>query len=316
MNHHDLKWPIRIESYGGYLTPEFFYLHGRIIRDRAINRDEDSRGLSNIIHFIKAMETDEVPGIEVRINILKRGYTVSTDEEGYFTLAADHSERPYPDHDQIEYEVKCGNERVEDHLHVVNDNASIAIISDLDDTLLRTGVDSFAKLRMLYNSILVHPTRRKVFKQASSLISNLEAYTAQSNPVFYVSNAPWNLYGDILHILSLNDFPEGAIILRDYGFHIFKPMKTEDTSKFNRIDFLLKKVNLPFVLIGDAVEKDAEIYRAIARKHPGRVRAIYLRRSKKQFKNERVGDLLLHTCNTLLFDQADEAWEHYQSIVE
>lgn len=63
---------------------------------------------------------------------------------------------------------------------------------------------------------------------------------ARHNPIFYVSNSPWNIYDIIADFLDL--YPA-----------------------------------LPFVLIGDNSQKDPEIYRSILDHYPGRILAIYIR---------------------------------------
>jgi phosphatidate phosphatase APP1 len=102
----------------------------------------------------------------------------------------------------------------------------------------------------------------------------------RNNPFFYVSSSPWNLYDLLEDFLALNEIPPGPLLLRDMAM---KRKKTGDASehhghKLKEIDnLLLTYPKLPFVLIGDSGQEDANIYREVVRRHPGRVLAIYIR---------------------------------------
>jgi phosphatidate phosphatase APP1 len=98
------------------------------------------------------------------------------------------------------------------------------------------------------------------------------ALHAGINPLFYVSKSPWNLYAPLVEFLDHQGLPAGPLVLRDFGLRMKKNHKTE------AIEAILGTYpGLPFVLIGDSGEQDPEIYADIARRFPGRVRAIYIR---------------------------------------
>ena len=67
-----------------------------------------------------------------------------------------------------------------------------------------------------------------------------------------------------------------------------------------------------FILIGDSGEKDADIYLDIARLHPGRILAIYLRSVRHRRRMNRVRNLILQATDipVLLIDQSEEVLEH------
>ncbi|UOQ79199.1 App1 family protein [Hymenobacter sp. 5516J-16] len=102
----------------------------------------------------------------------------------------------------------------------------------------------------------------------------------RNNPFFYVSSSPWNLYDLLEDFLQLNEIPPGPLLLRDMAL---KRKQSTDASehhghKLKEIDnLLLTYPTLPFVLIGDSGQEDANIYREVVRRHPGRILAIYIR---------------------------------------
>jgi phosphatidate phosphatase APP1 len=92
------------------------------------------------------------------------------------------------------------------------------------------------------------------------------------NPVFYVSKSPWNLYLPLVEYLEVQGLPLGPLILRDFGLRMTKNHKSE------AIEAILQTYPaLRFILIGDSGEEDPEIYAGIVRRHPQRIRAVYIR---------------------------------------
>jgi phosphatidate phosphatase APP1 len=103
-----------------------------------------------------------------------------------------------------------------------------------------------------------------------------EGTGAPRNPIFYVSNGPWNLYDLLEEFLELNGLPPGPLFLRDWG-----PLTLKDRHSRHKISTIRTLFDtypeLPFVLVGDSGEEDPEVYSRVVREHPGRVRAIYIR---------------------------------------
>jgi phosphatidate phosphatase APP1 len=106
-----------------------------------------------------------------------------------------------------------------------------------------------------------------------------------------------------------NSFPKGAILLRTMK-NIFKKEKNEKPQKQKEIINILKTYpTLPFILIGDAGEHDADIYIEISKKHPKRIKAIFLRSVKSKKRMTRIKNLTLNYTDVpfYLVDSSDEA---------
>jgi phosphatidate phosphatase APP1 len=103
--------------------------------------------------------------------------------------------------------------------------------------------------------------------------------TRRSNPLFYVSSSPWNLYEHLDHFLEEHDIPPGPILLRDWGLtrdgiapggghgHKRKKMKA----------VIEAFPDLPFVLIGDSGQEDAEHYLSLVEEYGSHIRVVYIR---------------------------------------
>ncbi|HRF40885.1 MAG TPA: App1 family protein, partial [Saprospiraceae bacterium] len=98
------------------------------------------------------------------------------------------------------------------------------------------------------------------------------------NPVFYVSNGPWNLYDLLCDFFQLHELPKGPVFMRDFGFLGRRLWGKPSTHKADHIRRIITAYpDLPFVLIGDSGERDTDIYMEIARSFPGRILAIFIR---------------------------------------
>jgi phosphatidate phosphatase APP1 len=99
------------------------------------------------------------------------------------------------------------------------------------------------------------------------------------NPIFYVSSGPWNLYDLLAEVFEIRGIPAGPIFLQDWGLEEEKLLvRRHDDHKREQIDAVVATYpSLPFILIGDSGQRDPEIYADVARRHPGRIRAIYIR---------------------------------------
>jgi len=91
-------------------------------------------------------------------------------------------------------------------------NAEFGIISDIDDTLIKT--EAWSLSRNLWNSLTGNAHSRYVFPDAIELIQTLHK---QINPVFYVSSSPWNLHGFLTEIFDRAGLVRGPKFLRILG---------------------------------------------------------------------------------------------------
>jgi phosphatidate phosphatase APP1 len=69
---------------------------------------------------------------------------------------------------------------------------------------------------------------------------------------------------------------------------------------------------LPFIMIGDAAEEDADIYIDIAKEFSDRVEAIYIRRTRDAENARRIKNLIENSAhvNAALIHSSDEIKQH------
>jgi phosphatidate phosphatase APP1 len=155
---------------------------------------------------------------------------------------------------------------------VPREDASFGVVSDIDDTVVYSHV--MRKVRMLLTVAFSNAHTRKPFEGVAAFYRALHA---GRNPFFYVSNSQWNLYVPLAEFLDIQGLPEGPLFLRNLGLRMPRDHKCVAISAL-----LAAYPRLPFVLIGDSGENDPEVYRDILRRHPERIRVIYIRSVNRQ----------------------------------
>ena len=296
--------PVMIQPYRGFGTPDELWLQGRVLENENIPEAgaEDSM-LRNLLSMALRFETDEVPGAEVLATAEGVSGRARTNQEGYFEFRL----RPAPVADPAaEYwrEVLLELPEIEDEsgpvqatglVRIPHPGARFGVISDIDDTVLPSGA---ASLRTLARSTLLGNARsRKPFEGVGAFYGALALGTAgdggPTNPFFYVSSSPWNLYDFIEEFFALNDLPAGPLLLRDLGVDRTKFIKSGHDHKYDKIERILRTYpDLPIVLVGDSGQEDPEIYRRAMRAFPDRIRVVYIRDVSAGSRDEEVARLI------------------------
>jgi phosphatidate phosphatase APP1 len=290
--------PLKIASYRGYATTDSIFLQGRILQDRFIISTEKDSLWKNFRNNLKRFLSQEVPKAHLIATVGQNKFDLITDSEGYFHLQA--GLRQPIDSDQLPWYpvslhlTKTPFQKVDVKARaevVIPKKASFGIISDIDDTILETNVTSLLKLRMLYLTFMKNAFHRNAFQAVGAFYTALQKGNCKTcmNPVFYVSNSPWNLYDLLEEFLRLNFLPKGPILLRDFGIPAKKvPTHFQGHKKESIKNILITYPHLSFVLIGDSGERDTDIYLSLAEEFPGRIRTIYIRDVKSPRRAKKI----------------------------
>ena len=320
-------WLGRVEvlTYRGHGTRRVLYLTGRVLEEKVIRPPFiDDSAWMNLRAMATRFLSAEVPGARVRIRVGGAERVVIADDEGFFSSRLELRE-PLPDDQtwhQADVELIWPRARDQDEDHTTGEilvppkTAGFGVISDIDDTILRTEATNV--LRMIRLVLLTNAHTRLPFEGVGAFYRALRAGNdgRRENPVFYVSTGPWNLYDLLAQFLELQKIPGGPIFLRDWG-GLKDLLRGLDhrTHKLQVIRSIFKThPDLSFVLVGDSGQEDAETYGQIAREFPGRVRAIYIRDVKGEERagavNKIAGTLRALKVPMLLVPNTVAAAEH------
>ncbi len=325
------KDPIQIVTFHSYGTANHLYVKGRAIQDEGI--DLSKTGFFNLLwNSWKRFETDKVKNAKLLLSLADgRTLETVTDSQGYFLIDATIKNLlPLTDsegwlHYSISFEETIQGRKIQKNnnfngeILIPFEDAKYGIISDIDDTILHTGLTSFFKWAVVKNTFFKRAEKRIPLEGAAAFYHQLHDGKSGSdcNPVFYVSHSPWNLYRYLEVFLQKNNFPKGPILLRDFVNPFAKKYKPEKPQKQKEIINILKTYpKLPFVLIGDSGEHDPDIYIEIAEAHPERILAIYLRNVNHKKKMLRVKGLFekYETVPVLLVENSKAAFAHAREL--
>ena len=276
-----------LQPYVGWGTPVFVELTGRVLLPRALApaRKADARW-HNFRNVLRRLLSREVGGVRVTGTLGAVTATGVSDSDGYFTLVFE----PPPGtpsfaggwHEALLL-IEGRDRTTRAHVQVVED-ARFGVISDLDDTVIRTDVTSVP--RMLMTSLTGNARTRLPFPGVGALYRALTRDGDERNPIFYVSSSPWNFFDLLWQFLDYRRIPLGPLFLRNWGVELLRGHGGYKHEVIERI--FARFPELKFVLIGDSGEKDPEIYAEVVRRHPGRVLGVYIRDVTEASRDEGV----------------------------
>jgi phosphatidate phosphatase APP1 len=271
--------PVRIVPYRGYGTPDGVRIRGRVLHGRAPGpASPDDGWWRNLAAAYRRIESDEVAHARVRARFAGQVAEAVADDEGHFQLLLSPADAPgdrYWHHAHIEL-VQPNGQGAEAAVAIPR-SPRFGVISDLDDTVLKTDVRNV--LRMAREVLFGNAHTRVPFAGVGAFYRALHDAHGAGNPVFYVSSSPWNLHDLLDEFLRLHRIPPGPMHLRDWGITRDEVLPTgHHGHKRAAIDQILATYpDLPFILVGDSGQEDPEIYRQVVHDLPRRVLAVYIR---------------------------------------
>lgn len=316
--------PLQIVSYKTYGTARRIYIKGRVLEDKRIAQSAAKDSIwNNLLSMYKRFDSDEVPGATLQVTFDNKGYQFSTDKEGYFTVellcdpAINRAEMWLPVEVRLVNAPYSFNPGVTSTAEVLipQRDAEYGIISDLDDTVIKTGATDL--LAMSRNTLFHNAHSRLPFAGVAEFYRALQLGRngKRNNPFFYVSSSPWNLYDLLDDFLEANNIPAGPLLLRDYGIDHSTAEANHMNHKFKEISNILSTYpELNFVLVGDSGQEDPRIYHEVVNQFPGRILAIYIR-DVQLAEREKIAvdfskELTNHKVEMLIVDNTVEAAEH------
>ncbi|MDT8879796.1 phosphatase domain-containing protein [Halomonas saccharevitans] len=300
--------------YRGYGSRREVFLTGRVFRQAPLGKSVPRRGfLRDLVDVARRIGRRGVAGASVDIRLGDNRVAVTTDRDGYFdahlmlasSLPSDsawHRAELWVSADQ-ELPVRASAE-----VFIPVSATDLLVISDIDDTVMYTGVAD--KLRMLYRLFIEQPDQRMAFPGVAALYQALHrgADDQGERPILYVSRGPWAIYEMLETFFQLNRIPVGPILfLREWGISLRHPLPRRAVDHKQQLisRMLATFEGVPCVLIGDSGQHDPEVYTRIVEAHPGRIKAIYIRRVEQREDRQRaiqvLCDQLRHThCDLVL----------------
>jgi phosphatidate phosphatase APP1 len=326
--------PLRILPYRGYGTSERALIKARVLEDHHVRPAHLRHTLvGSAVASYKRYATREIAGAHVAVHWGDKRWEGTTDDEGFLELWVPPPEHVVPGWNAVELELLApdpeGVARVSAPVLVAGPRAELGVISDIDDTVIVTGVTN--PLKRAWALFLTEHRTRLPFAGVDAFYAALRDGHAggADNPIFYVSSSPWNLYEHLDEFLAVHRIPSGPLLLRDWGLsrNGFAPGGGHGHKLEKMRGVLSTLERLPFILIGDSGQEDAEHYRTIVHEYPGRIRCVYIRnvpsRARRAVELERIagevraaGSQMLVVNDTMSAARhaAQEGWIRWQEL--
>jgi phosphatidate phosphatase APP1 len=268
-----------LQPYRGYGSAARIFVIGRAFHQST----EPGAEVSELRDIIRRIRRRPVRGARVRARFLGAEQVVETDRDGYFRVEMAPGAPVPPERRWHRLDLAMLTPaRVEAaaEVYIPPDRARVVVVSDIDDTVMHTGVAN--KAEMLWRLFVQDAESRTVFPGVSRLYRALHAGASgdQGNPMLYVSRAPWGIYDMLETFFRTHDIPVGPILfLREWGVSLRSPLPRRARDHKRRLIEAMMRLyaDMPFVLIGDSGQHDPEVYRHIVEAFPGRVLAVYIR---------------------------------------
>jgi phosphatidate phosphatase APP1 len=274
---------IVLQPYRGYGSHERVFLIGRVFRQRSMTPVRGSWDVRRQLRdLLRRVIRRPVRGALVRGRLLGRDTASETDVDGYFRL--EWTLGGVPD-GEVWHRVAL---RVEEHsatdaeaeVYIAPPRARFVVVSDIDDTVMHTGVAN--KAVMMWRLFVQGAGSRTAFPGVSALYRALHAGVSgdEGNPMLYVSRAPWGIYDILEEFFHRHAIPAGPVLLlREWGVSWRSPLprRAEDHKRVLIEHIMEMYRDLPFVLIGDSGQHDPAVYREAVERHGERVLAVYIR---------------------------------------
>jgi phosphatidate phosphatase APP1 len=278
---------LRVVVHRGYVVGDQVHVHLRVMEEPAMPDVGDDLPMvasakQNARRFF-ALGMPQVPvvvsvaGAEVEVVTGRRGHAAATLTVPGLAPGWHPVQVVVPPED-ADHDGATGEGRV----LVPDPAAPFAVVSDIDDTVLRSRVTEGAQAAFATLLLGDANTRAAVPGMASLYRGLARAGATGSGPAaapsfFYVSTGSWSMYPVLTKFLQARGFPRGPLFLTDWGPTDRYLIRSGAEHKRSAIARLVRGYpDTPFVFVGDSGQGDPEVYLEIARANPERVAAIVI----------------------------------------
>ncbi len=260
-----------VTAFPGYGAPEWVRVLGRVLivpprrGKKGSNEFASVRGWRSFAGIPVGFST-------VTITIQGITHTVVSDRGGVVDALLDA--KLEPGWQSITMSVE-GCEPVESRVFIVAPDVRFGIVSDVDDTVMVTALPR--PLVAAWNSFVVDEHARLPVPGMAVLLEGL-ARDHPGAPVVYLSTGAWNIAPTLSRFLSRHLFPQGSMLLTDWGPTHDRWFRSGVEHKMHNLRRLAREFpNIKWLLIGDDGQHDPTTYARFSAESPHHVAAIAIR---------------------------------------
>ncbi|MCU0284437.1 MAG: DUF2183 domain-containing protein [Candidatus Nanopelagicales bacterium] len=272
--------PTVVVTYRGWYADGVAHLVARAIEKPVPGAGQATVGTGQVLKAnLRRFLVLSIAGVTVRASMGEVAGEFTSDRNGYLHIALPVGQLS-PGWHVVDIDAVPGSDvpHTTGRVLVPDPAGGLAVISDIDDTILKTGLTQNWSVPLV-RSTLRDVADRKPVPGMAAFYAALSRGVGPRRPVpfFYVSTGSWNFYDYLVAFLNLHRYPRGPLFLTDWGPNAERVMRDGREHKRTAIRGLLAaNPTHEFVLVGDIGQGDPETYEVMAREYPGQVRAIFL----------------------------------------
>jgi phosphatidate phosphatase APP1 len=263
------------------------HVRGRVVKDDALApASRDHSRWQNFVAMARRIESDPLAYAAVRLSIGSTSVDVTADDDGFFNAGVIIANPERFDDEWIVTRAELPDSAARGQAVSAIGRALVPvrrpemlIVSDVDDTVLQSNATNL--LEAFRTMLLENARTRLPFPGVAAFYRALRRGPGGSatNPIFYVSSSPWNLYDVITEFLDAQGIPAGPVMLRDVDLGLdVLASRHHHVHKREVVRRVLETYpGIPAILVGDSGQQDPEIYRDVVREFQGRIKAVYIR---------------------------------------
>lgn len=254
--------------FAGYGSTSWVRVLCRVVLTKPDAAEEAARS----VRGWKSFTSIPVVSSEVTVRVGDSEHTVIADRGGLVDAVV-QAELP-PGWQRIALSAD-GSEPVEAPVFIVDPDVRFGILSDIDDTVMVTALPR--PFVAAWNTFVLDEHARTPVAGMAVLYERLMRDHAGA-PMIYLSTGAWNVAPTLTRFLSRNLYPDGSILLTDWGptpERIFRSGR--DHKRTNLLRLAEEFPDISWLLVGDDGQHDEDLYGDFAANHPENVRAVAIR---------------------------------------
>ncbi|MFT4740059.1 MAG: phosphatidate phosphatase APP1 [Marivirga sp.] len=274
------------------------------------------RKRKNIKTMLSRYFSTPLPETEVDIWLKGKCYTTHCDELGYFSIWINTEVDFDAGWHTAAFIIKDDEQqqicRTEGDFLIADNNSDFGVISDIDDTVLVSHATQIVRKTRL---ILTKNAKTRLPFEGVAEFYQLLSKNG-SRPLFYVSSSEWNLYDFLVDFFTVRGIPKGPFLLQEFKSGLNDLLFSGGGSHFHKLQKIRRLMDLfphmSFILIGDSGQRDLMIYHKALIEFHTRIKAVYIRKIKKQdaIDLQIQNDFRRYQVPLLLIKNTEEAEVH------
>lgn len=168
-----------------------------------------------------------------------------------------------------------GSQPVVAPIFIVDPEVRFGLVSDIDDTVMVTALPR--PFLAAWNTFVLNEHARRPVPGMAVLYERVMR-THQGAPVIYLSTGAWNVAPTLTRFLERNLYPQGALLLTDWGPTHDRWFRSGREHKRIALERLAADFpQLRWLLVGDDGQHDETLYSDFAHAHPENVVGVAIR---------------------------------------